>query len=141
MSQKETLRQQILDSLTACTSMEAFSASLAEQDISLYQRRGRLTGVILNGKKYRFRTLGLETALETSCNRWKQLPQRRRSLHDILAEKAHHLFREFGVPDRIKSILEGGERAGENPRLNAISRILRKKRQQRALHGQGRETF
>jgi hypothetical protein len=140
-SRKEPLRQQLLDALTTCTSLEAFTASLAQQGITLYHRRGRLTGIISKGKKYRFRTLGLETILEASCNRWKQLPQRRHSLHNLLAEKARHLFREFGVAEQIRRILEGGERAGEHPRLDAIRQILRKKRHRPGPHHRGREVF
>jgi hypothetical protein len=138
-SHKASLRQQLLDALTACASLEAFTASLARQDIALYSRGGRLTGIISKGKKYRFKTLGLETALEAFLNRWTQLPQRRHSLHNLLAEKARHLFREFGFAQRIKTILEGGERTGEHPRLDAIRQILHTKRQRRDPHDRGRE--
>lgn len=140
-SQKEALRQQVLDALSVSTSMEGFTHFLIGRDMTLYHRSGRLTGVISKGKKYRFRTLGLDAALEASQERWKQLPQRRQSLHNILAEKARDLFREFGVLQRIKAILEDGERAGAPPRLDAIRQILDKKRQQHGPPDRGREVF
>jgi hypothetical protein len=144
LSQKEILHQQILDALTASESLEAFTAHLQRQGITLYERSGRLAGIISKGKKYRFRTLGLETALEASRNRWKQLLQRRQSLRDILAEKARYLFREFGIAQRIRDILEsqeGKERAGQHPRLDTLRQILHKKRQQCDPHDRGREVF
>ncbi len=132
-SQKESLRQYVLDALTRSNSQKEFTELLRLRDVSLYERNGKPTGFLANGKKYRFRTLRLEEAFQRAESQWNRIPKRKKAIKDILAEKARQIFRSLGFPDRIKDVLERGEgemeRGGEFSRKNQIRQVLETKRQ------------
>lgn len=140
-TRKETLRQHVLDSLTRSNSQKEFADLLRLQDVSLYERSGKQAGFLVDRKKYRFRTIGLEEAFQNAIVQWNQIPQRKRTIKDILAEKARHIFRSLGFPERIRDVLERGEgemeseRGGEFSRKNQIRQILKTKRQVRQRDG------
>lgn len=60
-TKKESLIEQIQELLNISSSREDFLASLEKEGINTYGRSGTLTGIEVDGKKYRFkRTLGLD---------------------------------------------------------------------------------
>lgn len=87
-SQKDRLRDHIRSSLVGAFSLSDLSERLREHHISLYFRGNRLAGVVFQEKKYRFRTLGIDTLLEEAMKRWERIPQRQESLVNIILEKS-----------------------------------------------------
>lgn len=90
-SQKEQIREQLLTALVASPSRPVFAERIGQADMMLYDRGGRLRGVIVRGKKYRFRTLGLDRVLADAQRRWQQVPERQQRLAGIRAEKAREI--------------------------------------------------
>jgi len=86
-SQKDCLRDHVRLSLVGAFSVSDFSERLRKHDISLYSRRNNLSGVVFQGKKYRFRTIGLDASLEEAMIRWERIPERKKILSDILVDK------------------------------------------------------
>lgn len=57
---KEKVAERIKELLAKSNTLEAFETLInAEPDLKTYHRSGQLTGVILNNKKYRLKTLGI----------------------------------------------------------------------------------
>lgn len=129
-SRKELLRQHLLTALTGSLSPEHFQSRLLLNGIHVYERNAKPAGIIHNGKKYRFKTLGLHEAMETARHRWRQLPKRQIALKDLLAEKARQRLRNLGFPERIRDVLESGEqteRGGDSLRKSPIRHRLKTK--------------
>ncbi len=97
LSRKDTLREKICSSLVAAVSVMDFSQRLTEHTISLYSRGSRLAGVVFKGKKYRFRTIGLDTTLENALMRWEQIPKRQKILSAISIGKTRQQYRGWGL--------------------------------------------
>jgi hypothetical protein len=124
-SQKKSLRRHVIEALTGAGSPEIFTARLAQRNIRLYERGGRLAGIVENGKKYRFRTLDLEETLRKAQTRWEQVPKRRKTIRDILAEKARRVFREQGFARAMIDVLDrrGKGRGGDRERQKRIETV------------------
>lgn len=58
---KESLEKILQSSYERSSSLDDFYSKLHETEIETYQRNGKVTGVVFNGKKFRFSRLGLST--------------------------------------------------------------------------------
>ncbi|MBI1307072.1 MAG: relaxase/mobilization nuclease domain-containing protein [Bacteroidetes bacterium] len=85
VSTKIELRRQIAELAENCPSLESFLQRCQKADMSVYNRNHRPTGVILNGRKYRFSTLKIASldllmrrsvSLDTAQIRMLQLKNR-----------------------------------------------------------------
>jgi hypothetical protein len=111
-TRKAALRDKVLNALVASYSEEAFVASLEHHGITVYKRNGHLAGIISNNKKYRFRTLGLEEDFHTAGKRWERFPERKKTLGDIVSEKARRFLRGYGFARDLMEVLKPGKGEG-----------------------------
>jgi hypothetical protein len=61
-SHKDQCHDQVLESLTQSKSFNEFEKAVQAKGLGLYRRKGRLEGIAFKGKKYRFRSLGLDVS-------------------------------------------------------------------------------
>lgn len=128
-TRKQRLQSQVLAALEGAGSLPVFAEGLRQQDLWLYERNGRPAGIFSEGRKYRFRTLGVQEAFEQARERWGELQERRQGLRAIVAEKAQRFWRErFGYPEKIGAIL--CQPVGESARIRELEGMLGKKCQQ-----------
>ncbi|MBK7853219.1 MAG: hypothetical protein IPJ66_19385 [Bacteroidetes bacterium] len=71
VTDKESLLQVLQLNYERSSSLDDFYSKLNKSKIETYQRSGKVTGVVFNGKKFRFSRLGISLELfqETSVER------------------------------------------------------------------------
>jgi hypothetical protein len=92
-SRKELLYERALAALIAAAAPADLPDRLRERGLGLYERGGRPEGIIADGRKYRFTTLGLGPALTAARERWQRYPDNRRRIGEVYAEKLRRTFR------------------------------------------------
>lgn len=107
---KHSLKGKVLTALAASCTLSAFEHRLHACGIELYRHRRQPAGVVSGGKRYRFRTLGLEESFLKAVAHWERIPKRRRLIRDIVAEKARAMFRKFGFVQEMNEVLHRSER-------------------------------
>ncbi len=125
--QKEMLRAAVTEALQMAQSEQAWEEVLEAQNIRPYQRGGKLTGVICQGKKYRLRTLGVEKEFLQAEQRW----QRQAALDDIQVEKARMNLRDFGFASGLLAVLAG--QGGKGRRVQSLLDLFRAKRARKVV--------
>ena len=95
VSRKEMIQNQILAIIVKSSSLVMFIENLQEHRIALYTRKQQYVGVLVQGKKYRFRTLALDQAFQKALRHWQRLPERQQSIAGILMEKSRQQSQEY----------------------------------------------
>jgi hypothetical protein len=83
-SHKENCQDIVLESLVSSQSFDGFEKSIQSKGLGLYRRGRRLEGITHKGKKYRFRSLGLDIATLTTI-------EQRRDNHEEYQRKVASL--------------------------------------------------
>ena len=102
-SRKEALQSTILTELTTASSGQEFSQQLQTHGLRL-SRRGRHIAVqeMPNGKRYRLRTLGLETSFQKALSQWRTLPRRLDAIQ--AAERSEQRIQDQGVRQELQRL-------------------------------------
>ena len=132
-TRKQALQQAVLEALSRARGEDAFRRILAEQGIPAYDRGGRLYGVVLEGRRHRLKTLGLEDAFLAAQGRWQRQAAARESLQRIAAQKLQRRLRAMGFAGRVREVL--GQAFFEEGGLAFVRRL---KRSRAGVAGEGR---
>ncbi len=105
-SQKDQIRDLILEQLTAAPSGKALFLRLKRLSLHLY-KHGKTVGVqdVSTGKRYRLKTLGLEDAFDTALRQWKQQPGRLVALEAQELKHEQQLWQKEGFREQIRDVL------------------------------------
>ncbi len=124
---KQVLQAEVEKALEAARTQEEWVQLLSEQQIKIYQRGGKMAGIVSQGKKYRLRTLGVEKGFRQVQQRW----QRQVALDDIQAEKTRMNLRDFGFASDLLAVLAGQDRKGR--RVQCLLDLFRAKRSRKVV--------
>jgi hypothetical protein len=101
-NEKDRIFEVVNPILSRSESREDFIKDLEASGFRFYTR-GKNHGVqdTATGRKYRFKTLGLDQRFVAVQNQWKQLSVRSRELESIRTEKAAHRLKEMSFRDDV----------------------------------------
>lgn len=106
VSRKEEVRRFLLRAMQGSPSESAF-LSLLEREGYRFYVRGKHRGVEYQGRKYRFKTLGIEAAYSRAQEGWASARVIKQRLDGVSLEAFRKKLRGLGFVRRIRDILAG----------------------------------
>ena len=105
LADKDQLKIKVREAYHQANNLLAFYRNLEQQNLSIYERRGRKTGILFGKRKFRFSTLGIDKAMLKKLEQNVTLPysndieQRKKELEALRQQKAqrHKRKRDRGL--------------------------------------------
>jgi hypothetical protein len=128
-NEKDRIFEVVNPILSRSESREDFIKDLEASGFRFYTR-GKNHGVqdAATGRKYRFKTLGLDQRFVAVQNQWKQLSVRSRELESIRTEKAVHRLKEMSFGEDILEVLHADPE--DDPEFRSLRQRKRMRRRE-----------